>query len=325
MQKRKRNGIRISDPPLNCFALYYLTCGALDLSSLCSPTHFSLLSISQAYKFSIGGKDGWVVNPSVDYNQWSGRSRFQVSDSLVFKYNKGSNSVLEVTKDDYEKGNKEKSIKKFEDGDTEFQIERSGPYYFISGKDDNCEKGQKLIVVVLAVRSPPPYVPTPPNAPLYSPPNVPNIPKAPPLYVPKPPQTPSPIYTPPGVPTPPKAPSPIYSPPNPPQVPSPVYHPPIVLTPHKAPTPPQAPSPISHPPYSTPTPPKTPSPIYSPPNTPTSPQTSSPSSQPPYVLTPPKTPSPSCQPPHVTTPPKTPSPISQAPYVIAPPKTPFVC
>ncbi|KAE9585183.1 putative cupredoxin [Lupinus albus] len=201
---------------------------------------FTLLSSSQAYKFYVGGKDGWVLNPSVDYSQWSGRNRFQVSDSLVFKYNKGSNSVLEVNKDDYEKCNKEKPIKKFENGDTEFQIERSGPYYFISGKNDNCEKGQKLTVVVLAVRSPPP------KSPLHSPPNA-------------PPQVPS---------TPPKTPSPKV--PSPPQVPAPVYYPPIVPTPQKAPspyvpTPPQTPSPRYSPPNTPPPPPKTPSPRSQPP------------------------------------------------------------
>ncbi|CAL9233959.1 unnamed protein product, partial [Arabidopsis halleri] len=29
---------------------------------------------------------------------------------------------------------------------------RFGPFYFISGNEDHCKKGQKLIVVVLAVR-----------------------------------------------------------------------------------------------------------------------------------------------------------------------------
>src|SRR6266487_1644630 len=90
---------------------------------------------------------------------------------IVFKYKKDSNSVLVVNKEDYDKCNKKNPIKKFDDGDSELQLDRSGPFYFISGKDDNCEKGQKLIVVVLAVRKrSPPHVPiTPPNVP-YTPP-----------------------------------------------------------------------------------------------------------------------------------------------------------
>ncbi|KAE9590618.1 putative cupredoxin [Lupinus albus] len=220
-----------------------------------------LISSSQAYKFYVGGKYGWVLNHSEDYNPWAERNRFQVGDSLFFKYEKGSNSVLVVNKDDYEKCYKKKPLKKFEDGNTEFQIDRSGPYFFISGKDDNCEKGQKLIVVVLALRPPPP--------------NVPSTPKAPSPYVPTPSQTPSPLKAPsPST----NTPSPISQPPyistspqsgnpisQPPKAPSPNTHshisePPSALTPQKSP------SPFSQAPYTqTPTPTKSTSPISQPP------------------------------------------------------------
>ncbi|XP_062169544.1 early nodulin-like protein 4 [Alnus glutinosa] len=128
---------------------------------LCS----SFLCSSQAYKFYVGGTDGWVLNPSQSYNNWAAKKRFQVNDVLVFKYKKGSDSVLVVNQDDYNSCNKKNPIKKLEDGDSEFSFDKSGPFYFISGKDQNCEKGQKLIVVVLAVRHygqyPPTSAPTP--------------------------------------------------------------------------------------------------------------------------------------------------------------------
>ncbi|XP_059631929.1 early nodulin-like protein 18 [Cornus florida] len=44
-------------------------------------------------------------------------------------------------------------IMKMDDGDSVFKFDRSGPFFFISGNKDNCQKGQKLIVVVLAVRN----------------------------------------------------------------------------------------------------------------------------------------------------------------------------
>ncbi|CAI8606935.1 unnamed protein product [Vicia faba] len=113
---------------------------------------FVLGSTSQALKFDIGGTDGWSLNPSENYNEWSGRNRFQVNDVLVFKYKKGSDSVLEVTKEAYDKCNKTNPIKKLEDGNTEFTLDRSGPFYFISGTDQNCEKGQKLNLVVISPR-----------------------------------------------------------------------------------------------------------------------------------------------------------------------------
>ncbi|XP_059625380.1 early nodulin-like protein 18 [Cornus florida] len=50
-----------------------------------------------------------------------------------------------------------------DDGDSVFKFDRSGPFFFISGNKENCQKGQKLIVVVLAVRnhhkSPPVAIP----------------------------------------------------------------------------------------------------------------------------------------------------------------------
>ncbi|KAI8005771.1 Early nodulin-like protein 1 [Camellia lanceoleosa] len=121
--------------------------------------NFLLLSLmcflcsSQAYNFYVGGKDGWVLNPTEKYTHWAGRNRFQVNDSLVFKYKQGSDSVLVVDKDDYNKCNKAKPIRSLEDGDSVFKFDNSGPFFFISGNGDNCEKGQKLIVVVLAIRN----------------------------------------------------------------------------------------------------------------------------------------------------------------------------
>ncbi|CAI8609875.1 unnamed protein product [Vicia faba] len=113
---------------------------------------FVLGSTSQTLKFDIGGTAGWSLKPSENYNEWSGRNSFQVNDVLVFKYKKGSDSVLEVTKEAYDKCNKTNPIKKLEDGNTEFTLDRSGPFYFIIGTDQNCEKGQKLNLVVISPR-----------------------------------------------------------------------------------------------------------------------------------------------------------------------------
>ncbi|KAG6637326.1 hypothetical protein CIPAW_11G170700 [Carya illinoinensis] len=121
-------------------------------------THFFLyfvllscfLSSSLAYNFYVGGRDGWVLYPSESYSHWAERNRFQVNDTLVFKYKKGTDSVLVVNKDDYYNCNTKNPIKKLEEGDSDFQFDRSGPFFFVTGKDQSCEKGQKLIVIVLA-------------------------------------------------------------------------------------------------------------------------------------------------------------------------------
>ncbi|XP_004301993.1 PREDICTED: early nodulin-like protein 1 [Fragaria vesca subsp. vesca] len=112
----------------------------------------ALVSYSQAHKFLVGGKDGWVVNPSENFNHWAERHRFQVSDTLFFRYKKGSNSVMVVTKEDYYSCINKNPIQSLTDGDSVFKFERSGPFFFISGNADDCQNGQKLIVVVLALR-----------------------------------------------------------------------------------------------------------------------------------------------------------------------------
>lgn len=46
-----------------------------------------LLSSSSSFQavandYQVGGKDGWVVKPSEDYNHWAQSHRFQVNDTL---------------------------------------------------------------------------------------------------------------------------------------------------------------------------------------------------------------------------------------------------
>ena len=93
----------------------------------------------------------------------------------VFKYEKGQNSVLVVNREDYYKCNVENPINKYTDGNTEFKLDRSGSFFFIGGNADYCQKGQRLIVVVLAVRNesqtPTPTPSVPGNPPLLSPPS----------------------------------------------------------------------------------------------------------------------------------------------------------
>ncbi|KAF9663136.1 hypothetical protein SADUNF_Sadunf17G0007000 [Salix dunnii] len=129
-----------------------------------------LLGLSQGYKFYVGGRDGWVTSPAEKYSHWAERNRFQVNDTIFFKYKKGSDSVLIVSKDDYHSCSTKNPIKSMTDGDSTFILDRSGPFFFISGSADNCNKGKKLIIVVMAVRPKPlPPAPYSPVTPASSP------------------------------------------------------------------------------------------------------------------------------------------------------------
>lgn len=71
----------------------------------------------------------------------------------MFVYDVNEDSVLHVSKDDYDNCNTESPIDKFTDGHTVFKFNQSGPHYFISGVADHCRKNQKLLVVVMADRT----------------------------------------------------------------------------------------------------------------------------------------------------------------------------
>ncbi|CAI0409215.1 unnamed protein product [Linum tenue] len=131
------------------------------LASVVAASFF--LPSSMALSFDVGGKDGWVVKPSESYDHWAQRLRFQVNDSLVFKYKEGSDSVVQVKKEDYDSCDTSKKLKVMKSGTSVFSFPQSGPFYFISGNKKQCLAGQKLIVVVLAVRSPPKTPTAPPS------------------------------------------------------------------------------------------------------------------------------------------------------------------
>ncbi|XP_022851102.1 early nodulin-like protein 1 [Olea europaea var. sylvestris] len=123
--------------------------------SLCSPLVLFIifLSFSEARDHLIGGKsDAWKVpsSESDSLNHWAEKTRFQVGDSLVWKFDGSKDSVLQVAKRDYVTCNTSSPLETYTDGNTKVKLERSGPYYFISGAEGHCEKGQKVIVVVMS-------------------------------------------------------------------------------------------------------------------------------------------------------------------------------
>ncbi|KAL9442872.1 hypothetical protein AB3S75_016269 [Citrus x aurantiifolia] len=120
-------------------------------------TSLVLFSISfcEARDILVGGKtDSWKIpsSQSDSLNQWAEKTRFQIGDSLVWKYDATRDSVLQVTKEAYLSCNTSSPFAEYRDGNTKVKLNKSGPFYFISGTKGSCEKGQKLIVVVMSSR-----------------------------------------------------------------------------------------------------------------------------------------------------------------------------
>ncbi|EOA18329.1 hypothetical protein CARUB_v10006848mg [Capsella rubella] len=103
----------------------------------------------------VGGSVGsWKVpdSPNNTLNHWAENNRFKVGDFLVWKYDMKVDSVLQVTKEDYDSCNTAKPLKQYNDGVTKVELDKSGPYFFISGAPGNCAKGEKITLVVLSER-----------------------------------------------------------------------------------------------------------------------------------------------------------------------------
>uniref|UniRef100_A0A0E0C8P4 Phytocyanin domain-containing protein n=1 Tax=Oryza meridionalis TaxID=40149 RepID=A0A0E0C8P4_9ORYZ len=131
----------------------------------------SVSTTASAFVFKAGGTGEWRVpdqqaNANVSaYNQWAEHTRFRVGDAVAFSYQPGNDSVLLVDKSSYDACNTNTPIDTFADGNTVFTFTRSGPYYFISGNKDNCNRNEKLIVVVMGERAANGTAPAPALAP----------------------------------------------------------------------------------------------------------------------------------------------------------------
>ncbi|XP_019196578.1 PREDICTED: early nodulin-like protein 1 [Ipomoea nil] len=115
-----------------------------------------LIHNATGYEFKVGGPGNWSVpsDPSTGtYSQWAERSRFQIGDTIVFNYPADKDSVLLVNKDDFTNCNTAAPLEKYSDGHTIFKFNHSGPFYFISGVQDNCKNNEKVAIIVLADRS----------------------------------------------------------------------------------------------------------------------------------------------------------------------------
>ncbi|CAH8386419.1 unnamed protein product [Eruca vesicaria subsp. sativa] len=112
-----------------------------------------LCFFSEGREILVGGKSNtWKVPESTEerLNHWSERTRFKIGDSLLWKYNAENDSVMQVSEKDYMRCDRSEPIRGYKDGHTKIELEKSGPYYFISGEEGHCQRGEKLLVVVLS-------------------------------------------------------------------------------------------------------------------------------------------------------------------------------
>lgn len=79
----------------------------------------------------------------------------------VFTHEEGVDSVLLVTEQDFDACNTRSPVRRLQaavgssGSISVFRLDRSGQFFFISSDEDRCQKGQKLYIVVMAVRGRP--------------------------------------------------------------------------------------------------------------------------------------------------------------------------
>ncbi|CAN0878186.1 Early nodulin-like protein 1 [Linum grandiflorum] len=102
-----------------------------------------------ATMFKVGDDLGWTTNTTTQlyYTHWATKHRFQVGDSLLFEYK--NDSVAKVDEWGYSHCNASSSTAVFNDGKSRFELDKPGPFYFISGDSTRCKKGMLLLVQVM--------------------------------------------------------------------------------------------------------------------------------------------------------------------------------
>ncbi|KAI4380517.1 hypothetical protein MLD38_006696 [Melastoma candidum] len=107
----------------------------------------------QGWEFEVGGEDAsWKLPLCLQCtaNGLTANNSSSEMSYLVWKYNRKSDSVLEVTKQDYDECNTRRPIATYKGGNTKMTLEHSGAFYFVSGAEGHCQKGQKVKVIVLS-------------------------------------------------------------------------------------------------------------------------------------------------------------------------------
>uniref|UniRef100_A0A7N0TZ21 Phytocyanin domain-containing protein n=1 Tax=Kalanchoe fedtschenkoi TaxID=63787 RepID=A0A7N0TZ21_KALFE len=120
-------------------------------SGLLSLLILSTATLSLSFQFKVGGDKGWIkppANKTEVYNNWARETRFQIGDTVYFKY--ANDSVLVVNEAHYNSCDVNNPVSKHADGRTVIELDHQGYFYFISGKPGNCKAGQKLIIDVMA-------------------------------------------------------------------------------------------------------------------------------------------------------------------------------
>ncbi|XP_038886132.1 mavicyanin [Benincasa hispida] len=91
----------------------------------------------------VGGSQGW--QESVDFDSWASAQTFKVGDQIVFKYDSGLHSVVELPDESsYKKCDIGNSVETKSSGNDAIKLTKSGTRYFACGTIGHCSQGMKV-------------------------------------------------------------------------------------------------------------------------------------------------------------------------------------
>ncbi|XP_061337844.1 mavicyanin-like [Gastrolobium bilobum] len=109
----------------------------------------TLDSVSSTTTHIVGDNLGWNLPPHQGFfADWAKNKTFAVGDVLLFQYNPGLNTVVQVNKEDYDNCTSKNTMYTYFKGNSTVTLEKPGDYYFFSSVGKHCEAGQKLWVNV---------------------------------------------------------------------------------------------------------------------------------------------------------------------------------
>ncbi|KAF0899666.1 hypothetical protein E2562_021365 [Oryza meyeriana var. granulata] len=125
---------------------------AVVATMLCAALVFA--AVADARDLIVGGNDGgWKVPAQPDaLNKWAEATRFHVGDNLVFKFDGAADAVLEVTRDDYNRCSTASPVATYKPtgGRATVPLTRSGLHFFVGVAPGSCDKGERVIVLVMS-------------------------------------------------------------------------------------------------------------------------------------------------------------------------------
>ncbi|XP_062213164.1 blue copper protein 1a-like [Phragmites australis] len=107
-----------------------------------------LPSLAVGTEHWVGDESGWSLG--FNYSAWAETKRFEVGDTLVFKYTSPSHTVVEVGGVDFAACNKPGDATKLATGEDRVTLDTAGRRWFVCGVGEHCQKGMKLKISVLA-------------------------------------------------------------------------------------------------------------------------------------------------------------------------------